>query len=97
MATLYKCDRCGTILEAKDDAGYFKVPARVTCRGVKSGDERCMDLCEKCFDGLSSYLDNEKVTITITSETVGSVVEEDRSILKKAIWRKKCPGGYVYE
>lgn len=61
MALAKKCDKCGKLYEhypIGDQAGIFNGIKRVrkTDDGRVNVEERSIDLCPECMDGLNSFL-----------------------------------------
>jgi hypothetical protein len=57
MAFVYKCDRCGKIVDNASDGGGN---GPFVWDGTLSKDQEHMDLCEGCYNSLVQWLDCKK-------------------------------------
>ena len=61
MSMVYKCDRCGRIIETTFDGGGN---GPFVWDGTMSKDQECFDLCETCYNSLIHWLDKKKYKST---------------------------------
>lgn len=57
--TVYRCDRCGAIIEKESDAQGFKAGPRI-CPYIDNPKFVIMDLCQNCFNSLIDWAEMKR-------------------------------------
>ena len=57
--TVYRCDRCGAIMDSESNVNGFKAGPRI-CPYIDNPKFVVMDLCPNCFISLMDWAELEK-------------------------------------